>query len=86
MITFEGLVSLERSRQDRKWGEQNHNPFVWLAILGEEFGELQKAILEYNFADYYKEPTKEIETELIQVTAVAKAMWECGKRNGWLDK
>lgn len=31
-------VSDERVRQDAKWGEQNHDPFKWLCILGEEVG------------------------------------------------
>jgi len=26
-------VLFERKRQDEKWGEQNHHPYVWLAIL-----------------------------------------------------
>lgn len=29
-------IKNERKRQDAKWGEQNHNVFVWLSILGEE--------------------------------------------------
>ena len=29
-------VSAERQRQDAKWGEQNHDPLLWLSILTEE--------------------------------------------------
>lgn len=32
----------ERKRQDKKWGEQNHSPLLWLSIIGEEFGEMCK--------------------------------------------
>ena len=81
-MRFEDLVDEERDRQDRKWGEQNHEPYFWLAILVEEAGELARAMLEnikwgHNHAEG-------IEEELIQVAAVAKAIWESGKRNSWL--
>ncbi len=36
----------ERNRQDQLWGEQNHDPFTYLAILGEEVGEANKAALD----------------------------------------
>ena len=29
-------ITAERQRQDWKWGEQNHDDFVWCAILTEE--------------------------------------------------
>lgn len=72
-------VAAERERQDEKWGPQNHNPFTWLAILGEEVGEANQAALQATFggmawADYRK--------ELIEVAAVAVAMVECLDRNG----
>ena len=35
----------ERERQDDKWGPQHHDPTVWLAILGEEFGEACQAAM-----------------------------------------
>ena len=78
---FNELVDKEREKQDEKWGEQNHNAFIWLAILGEEFGELQKAVLENYFSAYYDTSADQIERELIQVVAVAKAMWEAGKNS-----
>jgi NTP pyrophosphatase (non-canonical NTP hydrolase) len=55
----------ERRRQDGRWGEQNHSPLVWLAILSEEAGEAAKAVLERKWEDYRK--------EMIQVAAVAIA-------------
>lgn len=81
-ITMENIlneIKAERQRQDAKWGEQNHHPFAWLAILGEEVGEVNKAALEHNFSgkslDEYRE-------ELIQVASVSVAMIECLDRNG----
>lgn len=67
-------VSLERCRQDKKWGEQNHHPFKYLAILGEEVGEANKAAIEGDWNNY--------RVELIQVAAVAVAMIQCFDRNG----
>jgi len=61
-------VILERKKQDLKWGPQNHDPLKWIAILGEEFGEVAKAVLEKDL-DNYRE-------ELIQVAAVAMAAVE----------
>ena len=76
MDIFADLVNNERCRQDEQWGEQNHSSLYWYTILGEEVGELAKAILELN--------NKDIETELVQVAAVCKVIWESGKRNNWL--
>lgn len=79
-----GEVMEERQRQDAKWGEQNHAPFAYLAILGEEVGESNKAALETHFAypgadrDY-----SEYRKELIQVAAVAVAAIECLDRGVW---
>jgi hypothetical protein len=39
-------VAAERKRQDTKWGQQNHDPFKWLAILQEKVGEASKSALE----------------------------------------
>lgn len=58
----------ERIKQERKWGPQNHDPLKWNAILGEEFGEVSKAILEKDMNNYRE--------ELIQVAAVAIAAIE----------
>lgn len=90
-VTRGGLVEIlkERFRQDDKWGEQNHTPERWLAILGEEHGELCEAVLETIF-DNGKEARKKggrknICREAIQVAAVALAIWECEKRRvAWL--
>lgn len=72
----------ERERQDTKWGEQNHNPFIWLAILGEEVGETNNAVLEAHDwknkipGNFDAEKLKHYREEAIQVAAVAVAMVE----------
>lgn len=70
-------VFAERRRQDAKWGEQNHAPVLWLAILGEEVGEANKAALEAHFPNYdrYGDWT-DYRRELIEVAAVAVAAVE----------
>lgn len=73
-------VNHERVRQDGLWGEQNHDPFTWLAILGEEVGEAAKAALEIRFG---KGPLAHYREELVQVAAVACAMVECIDRGTW---
>ncbi|EKO04744.1 MazG-like family protein [Leptospira interrogans] len=71
----------EREKQDQKWGEQNHNPIEWCAILVEEVGEVSKAALETHFKYDGKNDLSEYREELIQVAAVALAMIECLDRN-----
>lgn len=66
-------VAKERERQNTKWGVQRHNPLTWLAILGEEVGEVNKAVLENIFSRKGLENYRE---ELIQVAAVAVAAIE----------
>lgn len=63
-------ILTERARQDVKWGVQNHENSFWTAILGEEFGEVCKEVVEdYNYGRLRK--------ELVQVAAVAVAWVEC---------
>lgn len=45
----------ERLRQFGKWGLQNHDPFYWLGIIGEEYGEIAKGLLEKDMAQAKKE-------------------------------
>lgn len=76
----------ERLRQDKKWGIQNHDPFLYLTILGEEYGETCKAALEARFG---KDPETEAERylhlreEAVQTAAVALAIVECLDRGAW---
>ena len=61
------LVRLERSAQDVKWGRDRHlDPLLWNAILGEEVGEVSRALLERTG----------VLSELVQVAAVAVAWIE----------
>jgi len=67
------LISLERIKQDNKWGglkKNNHSSLYWLGILMEEVGELSKSIIE-------GEPKSWVRGELVQVAAVAKFWLEC---------
>ena len=71
-------INEERHRQDKTWGEQNHDPFAWLAILGEEYGEACKAALEACFDGYEITGNySDYRIELIEVAAVAVAAIEC---------
>ena len=42
-------IKAERERQNKKWGEQNHKPIEWIAILTEEVGEASKEALDHYF-------------------------------------
>jgi NTP pyrophosphatase (non-canonical NTP hydrolase) len=62
-------VRLERDRQDEKWGSnRNLSQLFWCAILGEEVGEVNKAVLERDREGY--------RAELVQVAAVCVAAVE----------
>ena len=62
-------VLIERGYQHQKFhGTQLHDPVAWLAILGEEVGEVNRAVVENDRANYRH--------ELIQVAATAIAAVE----------
>ncbi|BFH59424.1 MazG-like family protein [Paenibacillus azoreducens] len=68
-------VAKERQRQEEKWGQQDHEPMMWMGILGEEFGELCQAVNETHF-DNGPEARKKggyenMREEAVQVAAVA---------------
>jgi len=67
------LVRRERAAQEDKWGEQNHAPAVYLAILVEEVGEAAKEVNEIRFGSG---DAAKLTQELVQVAAVAVAMVE----------
>lgn len=74
----------ERKHQDEKWGEQNHHPYKWLAVIGEEKGEADKAALE---ADWRQDQNyDDYEKELIELAACAIAAIECRERNKETEK
>jgi len=57
------LVLAEMGMQDIKWGhDRDLDAGLWYLILGEEFGEVGKAVLEND---------ENLREELIQVAAVA---------------
>lgn len=64
------LIAQERKFQDNKWGSQRHlHNDVWNRILGEEVGEVAKALNE-------QESIEALKKELVQVAAVATAWVE----------
>ena len=73
-------ILAERDRQDAKWGEQNHDPFCYLAILVEEVGELAKCALHTRSGG--PESTN-LRTEAVHVAAVALAIVEYLDRGKW---
>lgn len=74
-------VAAERQAQDAKWGEQNHAPDTWVAVLTEEVGEYAQAALHWRFGG---PEGQNLRAELVQVAAVAVAIIECCDRNHWL--
>ena len=76
---LQGDVIQECCDQIAKFGVQNHKPFEWLMILGEEVGETNKEALElhFNLDGSADDPARLAErlgkyrTEMIQVAAVA---------------
>lgn len=77
-------IAAERRRQDDKWGQQNHDATVWLAVLTEEVGELADAALVRRalLADGYSigPAIEQMRHEAVQVAAVAVAFIE------WMDR
>jgi NTP pyrophosphatase (non-canonical NTP hydrolase) len=65
-------VATERLLQDEKWGDQSGHPdLFWNAILGEEVGEVHRALLKQD-----GERSGDLRHELVQVAAVAVAWVE----------
>ena len=69
-------VLCERLRQDHMWGQQDHDPITWTAILAEEFGEFAAAALGVRFGDG-RGAGSGLRTEAVHVAAVALAIIEC---------
>ena len=65
-------IAAERTRQDAKWGEQNHSDYMWLTILAEEVGEAAQACLRYHDLNEPKAgDDASIEAELVGLTLIA---------------
>lgn len=78
-------VAIERKRQIELWGNETHDPFEWVAILGEEYGELCQAINEtYLLGQRYPERggVGNIIKEATHVAAVALAIIEAFGKEG----
>lgn len=73
MIEVLDLIQTERTRQNLKWGVQNHNVLTWVLILAEEFGEVAKEANEIHFRN---KTTEEYKAEMVQVAAVCVAAIE----------
>lgn len=85
-------VQNERRRQDEKWGEQNHDSTVWVAVLAEELGELAQAFLQRREwlapSTHHQDVKRRVvgdmlanaRNEAIQCAAVAVAIIE------WIDR
>lgn len=78
------MVKAERQRQESLWGDQSWNhPFEWISILGEEYGELCKAVNE-TFFENATHPDRGgfeiIIKEATQVAAVEVAIIESTQR------
>lgn len=74
-------ITDERTRQDKRWGIQNHDPGSWILILLEEVGEAAKELLEYKFVFQPGTSLTNYRKEMIQVAAVAIATIESFDRN-----
>lgn len=61
-------IDTECAVQIERFGKQGHHPLYWYAILGEEVGEVGKALVENDLESY--------EQELIQVAATCVSMIE----------
>ena len=68
-------IKIERARQDRKWGEQNHDDLYWLGILMEEVGEVAKSLIESKTS-----PNGERDMEIVHIAAVCVSWLECIER------
>lgn len=69
MVTVNTNILQERFRQNIKWGKQNHDNGKWLAILGEEFGEVCEVMQEGSIASKETDASN-LYKELIHVAAV----------------
>lgn len=72
----------ERLRQNEKWGEQNHSPLEWIAILTEEVGEVAREAHEFHFGvrgttEMIEDKLRKYRWEMVQVAAVAVQAIEC---------
>lgn len=84
-VRARAMIGAERGRQDARWGVQDHDPQVWMAILGEEFGELCQAAndLRWREVEPGGDALAHALEEAVQTAAVAQAVVECLLRGSW---
>lgn len=88
MNTIFDQIIVERDRQNKLWGVQNHHPLKWFSIAGEEFGEMMKAFNEYDDelnspgpdGDQLMKHYENMKEEAIHTIAVLVQMLECLER------
>ena len=64
-------VQAELARATKKFPTWPTDPLHALAVLGEEFGELTKAMLQFTYEPHKKVTRMDIRTEAIQTAAMA---------------
>lgn len=69
-------IEMENIYQLNKWGVQTRSSFEWYCYLGEEVGELSKAISEF---EYRRGPFGNIFNEAIQVATLALKIAEMAR-------
>lgn len=70
-MDVEQLVREELERAVAKFPTWPTDPFHALAVLGEEFGELTKAVLQHTYEPHKGVTRHDIATEAIQTAAMA---------------
>jgi hypothetical protein len=70
-MIIENEVASELAFAVNKFPTWPTDPFHALAILGEEFGELTKAVLQHTYEPHKNVTDKDIRTEAIQTAAMA---------------
>lgn len=77
MNAFQQAVFNERVQQEQKWGKHRHRWGDWVAILGEEYGEVCEAAVTLTFmGEGADADLRHLYHELVQVAAVAEAIAE----------
>jgi NTP pyrophosphatase (non-canonical NTP hydrolase) len=66
------LIQNERIRQINKWGDDAHNYDKFCRIMGEEFGEICRAVEDHDLDN--------VVDECVQVAAVCVRMIQCIQR------
>lgn len=64
-------VGVELQRAVAKFPTWPTDPFHALAVLGEEYGELTKAVLQHTYEPHKGVQSRDIRTEAIQTAAMA---------------